>query len=432
MPSTVDYAVNRQTNELAEKEFKERLDSFELHYRYMTGQQPKPLKIDIGQPDDNVILNMCKTRTQRVVDLVAGAGFPLVQITPDDGTLSEQINKIWVKAGGDNWLKQAVETGALNGQVFVKVIAPNPEAGEMLPRLVLLTNIIKWVKNDDPSQVLWYEQRWAVDKKVYKQDTVNRGNFWEIYEYLRDGQDWKLVKDVMTWDAPLAPIVDVQHLPNSRGVYGNSEFDNLPLQDSINKVASEINRILRFHAYPRTVGIGFEAGAVQQTAINSFWTIPNENARIQNLEMQSDLTASREHLKTLTRQFYSEAGLFYDDTPDTEPKTATAVIREHEPQLNKQRTLRQQYALLIENVDKVLGYVLGAGEIEVDRMWGTTPLEAAMNLYRLDFAIRNGLVSKQTAAKELGYSYEKELERMTDEALVASTLTDGFGVGVSG
>jgi len=99
--------------------------------------------------------------------------------------------------------------------------------------------------------------------------------------------------------------VDWPNLPDPNGYYGMNDIrTGGAVNSALNFLMSNMARIIKHHAHPKTIIIGANADEVQQTAVDRLWTIRNENAQILNLEMQSDLSSSMELVRMLRRFFF--------------------------------------------------------------------------------------------------------------------------------
>lgn len=116
--------------------------------------------------------------------------------------------------------------------------------------------------------------------------------------YERGG--WRVVPETeVRWGYEWPPILDWKNLPNPHQYYGLSDLEMADLNDAVNFIASNTGRIIKVHAHPKTIGVGVLGKDVQETSVDSFWTIPNADAKVYNLEMQSELRSSLEFFQLL-------------------------------------------------------------------------------------------------------------------------------------
>src|SRR5581483_3337211 len=114
-----------------------------------------------------------------------------------------------------------------------------------------------------------------------------------------------------------SPVVDAQNLPCPNEFWGiaDLEDDSLDLNKAINFAISNINRIIRFHAHPKTWGRGFQSNQLN-IAVDETIVLPGE-ASLQNLEMTSDLSSSIRHYEKLREALHEIARI---------PEVATGVM----------------------------------------------------------------------------------------------------------
>lgn len=281
-----------------------RVERFEKMWEYYYGNQKKFLKIRENEPDDNVILNLIKLTADRTVSYL----FPQQPIVEVDFTTDVTNDEIWINNvfqynGGLSFFHKLALIGFMSGHVYVRVVPQNP-----YPKLVIVhpKNIKTYWYGTDITEVLWHELSWTINDVNYIIDFIRTDdNNWLIREYTATkGSAYTLVQEAV-WQSEYSPIVQWQHLPNPATFYGTPESEGLPLQDIINLALSETTRILRHHASPRTIAFGVEGEDIQETAIDELWAIEDTNARVENLEMQSDLSASMKLIQFLFDNYLS-------------------------------------------------------------------------------------------------------------------------------
>ncbi len=411
MPAATQYLPDDRTiRTQAERELRARREEQAHKWRYYNGDHPKHLKTD-GEIDDNVTLNLCRQVIDRTVAFLV-PDFPALELTSDAETISEQwLRDAWQANQSAVLLATFALNGALTGHVFTRILPAEP-----YPRIINLNsaNVLVFWDADDYEKVLWYEIHWKVGRIAYRQDIVNDDGQWLVRDYQRKGSRWEL-QDEVIWPYPLSPIVDWEHQKNPMGYYGRDELPHVHLNDLINKVASDTARILRFHAYPRTVGVGFEANHVQASGIDDFWVIPEKQAQVFNLEMQSDLTASLRFLQLLTESFLAESRvtMLTGDPQHFKGVTNLGVRVAYLDQIAKTELLRRQYGYALEAISQRL-LMLGdyAYDQPVEVHWGEAlPVDQREAIELLAQQINLGLLSPQTAAKQLGIDWQTEKQR---------------------
>ncbi|MFQ5433980.1 MAG: phage portal protein, partial [Anaerolineae bacterium] len=294
-PQTFD-----EVDEANREERRKRSEYITATWQYYRGEHRKPLTVKTGQPDDNVILNLSKKLVDTAVAMLFGREVKFELDQTGETEAEQYLNGVWQANRKRLLLNDIALNGYVTGHPVVR-LAPQPEGA---PRVINLNpdSLSVFWRADDIATVLFYSLRWSDDRR---QDIVREDEGWRILDLERErGRDWTVANRQM-WEYPWPPILDWKNLPNPNMYYGLSDLEHADLNDAINFVASNILRILRYHAHPKTIGTGARATDLQETAVDSFWTFPNPEAKIFNLEMQSDLGSSLEYLKLMRTAFFS-------------------------------------------------------------------------------------------------------------------------------
>jgi hypothetical protein len=444
MPPASSYdPQNKVLKELADMEFKQRRAIINENLRYYEGDHDKPLKDD----KDNVILNLCRMSVDRTIAFLLPQ-LPHFEVdkTPTKTEDEQWLEDQWEAAGGVPLMANMARNGALAGQVYARVARGRQHAKIMNldPR-----NIITWWDADDYERVLWYELRW-VDKVMpetalgvvrksqerhYRQDVValysddGEVTDWQIIDYELVGEGY-VRRNEDLWGSPLGPIVDWQHLPKSNSAYGEHELQHRHLNDAVNKVASDIKRILRFHASPRTIVLGASVSEIQHTGIDSVWSInkPRGEVEVKNLEMQSDLGSSMAMLEMLKEMFFTASSVVIrpGGLDAFRGMTNLGVRAAFMDMIAKNERLRRQYDSGIVAICKRLQMLAGRDIMEPHLEWpDALPIDERETLGLIQQQMAMGIMSKQTAAAKLGLNWEAEKSAIQEEALDDGFLLEG-------
>lgn len=353
MPSATEYINPQDPNgrdaialeNEQRRELDERLLVINKNWEYYKGKMRQPLKNDKTGVDDNVRFPL----VQNIVDKgVAGMlgnddvgiveGIVFLVLSDETPRFSRRTNTEFLAAlrnmvrsvTGEDELTQAQRyidatwqannKGALlhniflllsiTGHIFIKIL-PNYYDGKLARFLPLDTrHVTVFWKEDDPETVLWYRYEFGRERFRIRQDFVQEADgTWHNYEY-REGKDhagWLLGVDEK-WDLAVPPMIDWQNLPlpvASGQYYGRDDIGILTdLNDSVNFIASNMQRIQKHHAHPKTIVTGAEAKDIQ-TEINTLYAIGSEKAEVYNLEMKSDMSSSLNFLRAVEHAIYA-------------------------------------------------------------------------------------------------------------------------------
>jgi hypothetical protein len=310
MPAVTQYdPQNKALRQLADDELSQRRAYINRIRAYYEGEHPHQL----ADGADNIVLNLCQQVINETTAFLIPK-MPIFELNNNQAQMSEReawLADVWEANGGASLVHGLALNGALAGHVFARVVPPTDPQGH--PRIVPLNpaNVIVWWRADDYQTVLAYEIRWEAPDGRYRQDVYKEETGWIVRDYTQPhakssrrmsaSAEWSLVTEA---HYATCPIVSWGHLSAPNVHYGRDELGGLvALNLHINKVASDIKSILRYHAYPTTVGTGFSAKDVQETRIDGFLTIPDKDARVFNVEMQSELTSSLALLERLENHF---------------------------------------------------------------------------------------------------------------------------------
>lgn len=412
------------------------------HWAYYDGQQKQPLVVRPQQSNDNIIINL----TRRVVDQSVAmlfAELPTFDLPGDSDEIKareKQIKALWEANQGEVLLHDMGVAGALAGHNFVKLV-PDPESQKRPMRYVLQNPrycSVFW-QPDDMQQIVCYRIAWGQrmtqreaengrqreTRDQYRQDIINEGEYWRIREWRRsDRSDWTQVMEDI-WRYPFAPIVDWQNLPHPERYYGDPDLaasalleSDINLNDAVNFVASNINRILRHHAHPKSLAFGVQADAIVETAVDGLWSGLPADARVENLEMQSDLDSSMRFLEFLERTFYAQhRAVDLSSVKDRVGQLTNFALRTmFKDALDKLQTKRTLYGNALSELSWRASVILGWGDEQPTVAWpNPLPFNETEEVATAVQEMGAQILSRQTAAEARGRDWEREKQRMEEE-----------------
>lgn len=424
MPAASSYGdwQHKDLREAAELEARQKLDHHALAWRYYEGEQTKPLKAS-SRVDNNVIINKIRPHADSTISFAAPT-FPVLSLANNgqsrkDDPKETLMREMWAANRGKVWLGSAMLYGLLEGHVFVRLIEPDTESD--YPRLVLLNpaKVITYWADDDFEVALWYEVRYRAggEKRIQHiiAPQVVDNERWEVREYaMRDNHYSQAIGDPVQFDYP--PIWDWQHLPHPGRYYGQHELHGMQIQDSINKVASDIKSILRLHAFPKLILFGVDK--LPEMSADNLSAIPNEEARAQVLEMNSDLASSMNYLAYLDNAYMQQARVtLLGGGPDQyKGITNLGIKAAFMSQLEKTETLHGQYGDAIAELTKIMMAMMGQVIDKPKVTWANTLPESDLEKAQVQqMELSMGIQSKEGAARELGNDWGKVQEELADE-----------------
>ena len=203
--------------------------------------------------------------------------------------------------------------------------------------------------------------------------------------------------------------------------------DVLEQQDKRNFNASNINKIIRYHAHPKTYGIDISPLPKSKDSTDSSWDpdqmvifTGGEHPAIANLEMQSDLASSIQFYDMLGKQMFDQTNTvditaFRDKLGQLTNFSVRVLFQEA---LWKMNIKRELFGDMLRELNHRLLVVGGQANTDPGEIvWPDAVLpineQEVINTQKVELEM--GIVSKQTISQERGRDYEQEQERMSNE-----------------
>ena len=421
-----------------------RMEANVTQYNYWAGAHRPQLRVKELQANDNIALNLSGLVVNRGVAMLMGNGvtFDFAGDANKEYTLAA-----WDANHGDILRYKLAQNGGVYGTCYVKILpdAIEGEDGKVYPRMVALDPLWMTVETDpeDSARVIEYQMRFVIS--MNGQETVRKevtlpnfdanGNAvsWLIenwYSNHSTHNQWtKLTEDIL-WDYPFPPIIHWQNMPLSDGVYGRSDIGEIiDLQDRINFVGSNISKIIRYHAHPKTWGRNTGGGGEKQSwGADEMVIFKGDNAAIANLEMQSDLASSMEYMREL-RQTLMDVSQTVDLTSISDKVgslTNFGLRVLFFDALAKLKMKQEIYGEAFEEINYRLQVIGGLPNPERGECVWPDPLpvnEAEQNL-KDQFELENKIASVETISNRRGYVWADEQERIQGEQVA---LGDNVG-----
>lgn len=465
MPSALYYVpptdpARSGFNQASSSERQARRSEYNTALRYYLGQQDKQVEI-VDDIDDNTTRNLVKLTADRTVSFL----FPTIPtIETDPASVDETPEEKWLREffmhnGGLTSLAKLALNGFLSGHCFVRIKPDTP-----YPRMVVLDPLstsIYW-KADDVEEVLWYEQRYRIGDTPYITDFVRESsNSWKIMTYkqrsLRNELPSPIMSDIMSstdfldftnggfelvetamWNAPYPPIIEWSHLPHPSSRYGISEFTQKDLQDSINRIASTLQRIVRENGDPVDVITGADVDEIQNHG--EIVSVPSPDAKVTRLQMSGDMGAITSALDRDVILYLAVARvvLLNGGAAELQRVTNTSVRTLYVDMLSKNSLLQDSYG---DGLRKIAATALAIGTTTgqvrkivplyniVVRFGSSLPLDMTEVANVNALALNGGYMGKRTAAENLGLDWEFERSYIKEDSnVVANTTLDNTNI----
>ncbi len=252
-----------------------------------------PLKVERGDPDDNVLVNRCAPIVDKGVSFLFGDA-PKIEVKDKtgkkDGPKAAQDALDAALGDEDDFMTTFTMlsmNGGVAGHTFAKLLPAEKDDDEDVdyPRIVVQDPSNYWVVTDpdDVNCPLQYVCEYECDrpggKKVTTRVVTAREDEdapWMITTYERErlaigdagsgnldssSQGTWLICEEEEWPYDWAPIHDCMNLPNPNEYWGVPDLtsDIIHLNGVLNYVESNINKIGRLHGTPFTYALGADA-----------------------------------------------------------------------------------------------------------------------------------------------------------------------------
>jgi hypothetical protein len=422
-----------------------RREAINLRRNYRKGNQKEPLK----SADDSIIINFCGLIVDRAVSMLFGK--PIKFDLPGEGDSKEQeyVDRVWAANRKQKLLKAEALYGAEAGTTYMKILPDGTSDAEgLLPRLVAVDP--SWVQMDtlpeDCEKVVKYTIAYnivdpATGKDLIKKQVTEKqdNGYWMVSDYHADSANKWVLDNEQVWEYDFAPIFHCQNLTENGSPYGKPDITNdlILLQDKLNFVVSNTAKIIKYHAHPKTWGRKFGKGNEVNWGVDEMVISDNENAMLQNLEMQSDLGSSLNFIQFLRQGLFDIArSVDIDSLADKLGALTNFALKVlYQDAISKIEDKRGSYGEMLVEINHALLELAGMANTDGGEIvWPEIlPIDPVGQSAALQTDLDMGLVSKQTVANLRGYNWEDEDERIKTEKQagdnVGAALLRAFGQG---
>ena len=423
------YIHQQNLTDLAVLDVRERMQRTKRAYDAYYYGGPETLKVRKGEINDNVKINYARLIVDAGVANLFG-GEVRINATPDSAESVQPVIDQMLDHNGGGLLWQKMGTsGAIGGTMFYRLL----HHGDSVRVMVLdpSTVEIEWAEDDHESvtgYIITFVPNAGIEANARRLLVVPMDGEWHLYEQEsnEDGA-WRDVSDEH-WPYPFPPVGHCQNLPSPHEAYGISDLepDVLDLCDSINRAMSNINRIVRIYAHPRTVGKMIGDALNMNANPGAVIRLEHPDAQLYNLEMHSDLSSAIETYRRLVAALHEttripEVATGKLDSAGNLSSLALRIL--YAPLLQKTESKRRSYGRAIEEMMERALAMMGIEdtvEIQWPELLPSDP-EAERRTALLDAQVG---VSKTTILRNLGYDPEVEMENLRNEAAEQQSTFD--------
>lgn len=415
------------------------------------GDQPKPLRVLPGEPDDNVRLNLAGLVVDTGVDALFGQDIRVEVMAGDtDDAEPDQIATQLVydvlEANREMLLLQAAATnGAVAGHAAIRILPPPDGAAPgTLPRLLVVDpEMLRVVwRPDDVGIVEAYVLQWMAydvrgNEVGHRQIIQRDGTGWLITEQEQEGSTagrWATLNQT-AWNFTWAPIVDTQNLPEPNAYWGRPDLtdDVVETQITLNRVMSNAARVQRIHGHPKVVAKGVGDGDLD-VAPDQAIVLPDTDSEVSLLEPRAQVADHIQLFNTVKSALHEISRvpeITAGKLDNVGQLSGLALKILYGPLVRKTEVKRRLYGGMVEDLAVRLCEMSGLGpDYHAEVRWPEIiPSDPVVEATAADALQRAG-VSQQTVLAEMGYDPEAEAERRAAEQTnIGAALLTAFDRG---
>lgn len=227
-------------------------------------------------------------------------------------TQAEYLNEVWDNNNRDTLITELGQTKSITGEAWVKVQYQSPEDYRdpfeefpdgkiklsVIPTQFVFPRYNDHDKDELESLLIMYpitaERETGLLMRRKVKTKVMYREYWtadEIVVYIDGKED-----DRMTNPYGVIPFVQIKNFPVAGKERGQNDLDDIiPLNVEYNTKKSDVSEVIDYHSAPITLVYGAKIGNLEKGA-NKVWGGLPKDAKVENLGLQGDLTASANYM----------------------------------------------------------------------------------------------------------------------------------------
>lgn len=364
-------------------------------------------------------------------------------------------------------LREIGQYGVVNGDMFVKVAWEEPykdTVGRLHPpriRIIPLNpaHCFPVFHPHDKSRLIEFKLKY----KFWNTSADGTRQVMTYVEWVTDDEIREYVNDVLISQRPnplgRIPVAYAPYRSIASSPWGLSPLqDIVPLNREYNEKATEISEIINYHAAPVTVIIGGKAQNLEKGP-KKVWSLPNQNAKIENLVGATELQGPMGYMELLKLAMHELTSVPATALGTAQPITNTspvALAMQFQPLMQDHNGVKIQVTPLLEEINSLVILYAAVYEPEwlvynpennpvplgmdqypylnpADPMtykssveWiSPLPMDKLLKLNETQAMMAIGLESKKGALRELGEYFPDQKLREIFEELVEDAKSEG-------
>ncbi|MEK6862465.1 MAG: phage portal protein [Nanoarchaeota archaeon] len=313
-----------------------------------------------GEPQQTI--NYAKAVVDIGVDFLMGNSFSISsKLDENKEELVPLINEIWDDNDRDLLSQELALIGGVTGDAWIEitwdenlkrvvitvldstVVYPfwNPHNKDEMLQCSITYPAWKKKGNDPDGADLW------VNPSNNRSAELTMYRYKKVYtpEMIREYHD-----DMQVDEYPnpigMIPLAHIKNLPTTHN-YGMSDLkDIIGLNREFNEKLTNVSDIINYHSAPTTIIYGARATSLEKSA-NKIWSGLPKDARVENLELQTDLGALQKFLMDMKLAIHEVASIPQQAFGDIQPVSNTSGVAlqvMYHPIVRKTKKKRLTYA----------------------------------------------------------------------------------------
>lgn len=407
------------------------------------------------QDTPELTVNYCRAFVDKFVSFELGNGFTFsthknmegIPVTSDGRTLFEYLEDVWEDNNQYAFCTEMGQTKSVTGEAWIQVRYFDPDELDdpyneypdgRVEIMLMPTNFI--VPEYEPHQkgvlrsvtVLYQYETTELSGILSKPRKVKRTfrQVWTNDECVTYDGNREPVRVPNKYG--IIPFIQINNLPLAGRNEGRGDLDDIiPMNTEYNMKESDISEIIDYHAAPVTVVYGAKIGNLEKGA-NKMWGGLSKDARVENLELRSDLSASTNYVQNLRVAMCEVAGIpesVLGGAQSISNTSGVALQYINLPLVEKTKVKKVNTEDGLERLNKLVilvsaleGLIMKPEEVSSrDFFWtevkipDTLPKDMLLELQQIQQEMKMGLESRENAMRRLGKENIEDLINTIDQ-----------------
>lgn len=395
---------------------------------------PAPLDATKDGIHDDVPFNASRFIVDTGVHFLFGKGITATLPSTSETNIEKFDQLLKAQMLSSKLLKLGMN-GAIAGHAFVRVRPPTERGGTGKITIIDPSFMTVETAADDIDEINKYTVTFDTVREeqagTHQQTITRTGNTWLIRdEFSPEHTNTFMLVGEEEWPYSFAPIVDTQNLPLPNEIWGKEDLTAalISLSQSARFTLSNLQRIIRLHAHPKTVISGVQGEEVNVGPDEAI--ILPAGATVSNIEMSSDLTGSLETFDRIRGVIHAQSATppaAAGNLDGISNLSGTALEIVFGPLIQKTMAKRSTYGEFLSEVLRRLMVVSGMEDLRPTVTWPSVLPENVLQAAQTALALQDAGVSINTTVSELGYDPTVEAEAREQERVAAvDDLDAGF------